>query len=129
MKDWKVLLVDDEEEFVLTLAERLEFRDIRADVTFNGYEAIRKIDREAPHLVVLDLLMPGLMGLDVLRYIRKEHPQTKVIVLTGHGELECNHEARRLGASHCLFKPVRIEVLIEKMMEALEHPKSDLTGG
>ncbi len=126
MKDWKVLLVDDEKELVLTLAERLELRNIKTEVTFNGYDAIKKIDEDEPHLVVLDLLMPGMMGLDVLKQIKKDHPKVKVIVVTGHGERECNFEARRLGAVDCLFKPVRIEVLIEKMMEALlEAPKAE----
>ncbi|MDQ7784918.1 MAG: response regulator [Desulfomonilaceae bacterium] len=123
MNDPKVLLVDDEKDFVCTLAERLELRDIKVDVAFNGTEAIEKIEKHQPQLVVLDLLMPGMPGLDVLRWIEKRHPDTEVIVLTGHGEQECKDEALRLGADCCLLKPISIEKLIDKMMKALTSSK------
>lgn len=118
--NWKVLLVDDERDFVSSLAERMELRGIAVDTALNGAEALDKIEKEKPELVVLDLLMPGVMGLDVLRHIRKDHPRTKVVVLTGHGAPEWEDEALRLGASSCLLKPIKIEKLIESMMDALE---------
>lgn len=121
---WKVLLVDDERDFVSSLAERMELRGMTVDIAFNGTEAVEKIDKEEPELVVLDLLMPGVMGLDVLRYIRKNHPNTKVIVLTGHGAPEWEDEALRLGASTCLLKPIKIEKLMESMMDALSVSES-----
>lgn len=115
----KVLLVDDEKDFVCTLAERMELRDIKVDIAFNGKEAIEKIKEHEPQVVVLDLLMPGMPGLDVLRQIEKDYPNTQVIILTGHGEQECKEEAIRLGASYCLLKPINIEELIDKMMKVL----------
>jgi DNA-binding NtrC family response regulator len=116
---WKVLLVDDEQDFVSSLAERMELRGIKVDTAFDGAEALEKIEKGEPELVVLDLLMPGIMGLDVLRHITGKHPRTKVIVLTGHGAPEWEDEALRLGAVSCLLKPVKIEKLIESMTEAL----------
>jgi DNA-binding NtrC family response regulator len=124
MNDWKVLLVDDEEDFVTTLAERMELRGIKAEVAFNGLEALEKLDDTKPEMVVLDLLMPGMIGLDVLRHIAKTRPHTAVIVLTGHGSCDLKDEAIRLGAFECLLKPVDIDVLINKMMTALESLKT-----
>ena len=124
MNDWKVLLVDDEEDFVTTLAERMELRGIKAEVAFNGLEALEKIDAMKPELVVLDLLMPGMIGLDVLRHIATNRPQTAVIVLTGHGSCDFKDEAFRLGAFECLLKPIDIDVLINKMTTALASLRS-----
>jgi len=120
----KVLLVDDEKDFVCTLAERMELRDIKVDVAFNGKEALEKIKEHEHQVVVLDLLMPGMPGLEVLRRIEKDHPNTEVIILTGHGEQECKEEAIRLGASYCLLKPINIEELIDKMMTVLSLSES-----
>ena len=120
---WKVLLVDDEQDFVSSLAERMELRGITVDTAFTGSEALEKIEKQEPELVVLDLLMPGIMGLDVLRHITKKHPQTRVIVLTGHGAPEWEVQALRLGAHSCLLKPIKIEKLIESMMDALKVSK------
>jgi DNA-binding NtrC family response regulator len=124
MNDWKVLLVDDEEDFVTTLAERMELRGISTEVAFSGLEALEKLDDIKPEMVVLDLLMPGMIGLDVLRHIARTRPQTAVIVLTGHGSCDFKDEAIRLGAFECLLKPVDIDVLINKMMTALESLQS-----
>ncbi len=120
----KVLLVDDERDFVCTLAERLELRDIKVDIAFDGKEAIEKIEEREHHLVVLDLLMPGMPGLEVLKRIEKHHPNTKVIILTGRGEQEATEEAFRLGASYCLMKPMNIDELIDKMMRVLRSSES-----
>ena len=120
----KVLLVDDERDFVCTLAERLELRDIKVDIAFNGTEAIEKIEEHEHQLVVLDLLMPGMPGLEVLKRIEKNHPNTEVIILTGHGEQECKEEAIRLGASYCLLKPIKIEELMDKMIKLLSSSET-----
>ena len=80
-----MLLVDDEEEFVSTLAERLRMRDIDARSINSGEEALTMIDQDPPEVVVLDLIMPGLGGLEVLQMIRKNHPEIMVILLTGRG--------------------------------------------
>lgn len=120
MKEWKALLVDDEEDFVSTLAERLRLRGIEAQTAANGEEALQSIDTDPPQVVLLDLLMPGLGGLEVLRRIVRKHPQIKVILLTGRGSTREGIEGIRLGASDFLMKPVKIEELIQKMSEALQ---------
>ena len=78
-----ILLVDDEREYVETLSERLFTRGIHAEVAFSGEEALSSIEIDRPDVVVLDLKMPGMDGLDVLQRIRKDYPKTEVIMLTG----------------------------------------------
>jgi DNA-binding response OmpR family regulator len=115
MKEIKVLLVDDEEEFVQTLAERIEMREIGSDVALNGEEALKKVDENAPDVMVLDLKMPGIDGMEVLRQTRKAYPNVQIITLTGHGSKKDEKEARRLGAFEYLQKPVPIEDLGKKI--------------
>ena len=118
MEKWRVLLVDDEEEFVLTLAERLNLRGIHATVATDGESALRLIEGDPPDVVVLDVLMPGMSGLDVLQRIRQEYPQIRVILLTGHGSTRDGIEGMRLGAFDFLMKPLSIEKLVEKLRNA-----------
>lgn len=115
-----VLLVDDEKEYVLTLSERLRMRDIPAQVAYNGEEALSFVQKEQTDVVVLDLMMPGIHGLDVLRQLKKEHPDTEVIILTGHGSEKDEEVARELGAFAYLQKPVDINKLAQTMKEAYE---------
>src|SRR5210317_1476469 len=108
MEQIKILLVDDEKEFVETLADRIELREHKADVALNGEQALKKLDDQVPDVVVLDLKMPGIDGMEVLRRIRKAYPKVQVIMLTGHGSEKHENEARKLGAFEYLQKPVDI---------------------
>lgn len=114
----KVLLVDDEREFVQTLSERLQMRDYGSAVAYDGEEALSILEEEEPEVMVLDLKMPGIDGLEVLRRVRREHPKVEVIVLTGHGSKEIERECMELGACAYLEKPVDMETLTAKMQEA-----------
>lgn len=118
MEGIKVLLVDDEEEFVVTLAERLRLRGIEALVAMDGDEALAKVQDEAPQVVVLDVMMPGTSGIDVLQHLRRRHPEVQVILLTGRGSTKEGIEGMRLGAFDFLMKPVKIEELTRKLEEA-----------
>ena len=129
MKTWKILLVDDEEEFVTALAERLELRGFEASIATSGGDALKRIDADEPDLVVLDVLMPGLGGLDVLDQIRKTDPQIKVILLTGRGSAEEDDRAVPLDAFDYLIKPVNIDDLIQKMRDALNDPELETPAG
>jgi DNA-binding response OmpR family regulator len=120
----KALLVDDEEEFVMTLAERLQIRGIQAKTATDGQEALSMINREKPQVVVLDIMMPGISGLEVLDHIKKNYPQIEVILLTGRGSTKEGIEGMRLGAFDFLMKPVKIEELIPIMLEALKKAQS-----
>ncbi len=119
MEKLKVLLVDDEVEFVTTLAERLQLRDIVSLVAANGDQALHIAETEKPPVVVLDLMMPGIGGLEVLKVIRRRHPDIQVILLTGRGSTKDGIKGMRLGAFDYLMKPVKIEDLIKRMNDAL----------
>jgi len=120
MASLKVLLVDDEEDFVTALAERLQLRGIEVQVATDGETALAAIDASPPQVVVLDVMMPGLGGAEVLRRIKAEHSHIPVILLTGHGSVREGADGLRQGAYDYLVKPIDIEELIRKMQEALQ---------
>lgn len=121
MRDIRILLVDDEEEFVKTLSERLGLRDLTSETAFSGAEALRFVEGAAPDIMVLDLEMPGTSGLEVLRLVRRRYPAVQVIVLTGHGNDLDEAEARSLGVFDYLRKPVDIEALVASIRAAHEE--------
>jgi len=114
----KILLVDDEKEFVHTLSERLQTRNLDSAVVYDGEQALSVLETEAPEVMVLDLKMPGIDGLEVLRRVKRDHPATEVIILTGHGSEQEEKLAEELGAFAYLNKPVDIDVLAETMKKA-----------
>ena len=114
----RVLLVDDEEQFVETLALRLEARDFAVATAFNGDQALDYLKGKDVDVVVLDVLMPGLSGIDTLREMKKIRPLTEVIMLTGHATVETAIEGMKLGAFDYLMKPTEIEELVEKIAKA-----------
>lgn len=118
MKGLKILLVDDESEFVNTLAERLEIRGLEVEIAENGEAALGVFEKGRFDLAVLDLMMPGMSGLDVLKYLKGIDRDIPVILLTGHGSTREGMEGMRLGAFDYLMKPLNIEELISKMKKA-----------
>lgn len=122
-KPSKVLLVDDEREFAQTLSERLQMRDYGAAVVHDGAEALSVVAEDEPEVMVLDLKMPGVDGLEVLRRVKAEHPNVEVIVLTGHGSSEIEQQCLELGACAYLEKPVDMDTLTKKMQEAYQRIK------
>ena len=115
----RVLLVDDENEMVTTLAERLTLRAIDADCAFSGKDAVTLLKEKMYDIVVLDMKMPGMSGLETMEQIQKIQPETEIIFLTGHGSLDDCEASKKGGAYSYLLKPVDIDVLIEKMREAV----------
>jgi len=114
----KVLLVDDEREFVQTLSERLQTRRMEPAIAYDGEEALMRVASDEPEVMVLDLKMPGIDGIEVLRRVKKEHPDVEVIILTGHGSQREEALARELGAFAYLQKPVNVDSLARIMREA-----------
>jgi DNA-binding NtrC family response regulator len=126
MSDYKVLLVDDEKEFVDTLAERLEARGLKADVAESGPVAIDKVQQKPFDAILLDLAMPGMDGIETLKRLRQLNPDSQVILLTGRATVKSATEAMRLGAMDILEKPVAIEELVAKIDQAAKN-KARLT--
>lgn len=120
MASMKVLIVDDEEDLVTALVERLELRGIEADYAVDGLGALLKMRDERFDVVVLDLKLPGMGGQEVLRRMKKEYPDVPVLLITGHGALESDPESTPNGAFDYLLKPVQLEDLVAKMREAVK---------
>lgn len=120
-KKSKILLIDDEEEFVSTLAERLELRGYSAKITRDGESGISLITQYSFDIVVLDLMMPGLNGLETLKLIKAIDKDLPVIILTGHGASKEGMEGIRFGAFDFLVKPLDIRELINKIQLAINN--------
>ncbi|KHK02474.1 response regulator [Desulfovibrio sp. TomC] len=125
MKKIKLLLVDDEENFVNTLSERLKMRDVPSRVVYSGEEALEAVQSDAPDVVVLDLRMPGIDGMEVLRKVRKSNPEVRVVILTGHGNEAIEEEVKKLGAFHYHKKPVEIDELLGTVKKAYRDKLDD----
>jgi DNA-binding response OmpR family regulator len=119
MRKLKVLLVDDEIEFIATISERLSSRGIQARTATSGEEALVVIEAEPPDVIVLDVMLPGTRGTELLKLIKQEHPAIPVILLTG-GDVSTRErmEGMRLGAFDYLLKPVSMEELVDKLRGA-----------
>ena len=116
----KVLLVDDEREFVQTLSERLLLREMGSAVAYDGESALSLIKEDEPEVMILDLKMPGIDGIEVLRRVKATNPEVEVIMLTGHGSEADREVCMNLGAFDYLHKPVDIELLSETLKKANE---------
>ncbi|VFQ43414.1 response regulator [Desulfoluna butyratoxydans] len=116
----RVLLVDDEKEFVQTLSERLRMREMTTSVAYGGEEALAMAGKEETDVMVLDLKMPGVNGYDVLKNMKANRPHVEVIILTGHGSEEDRKRCLAMGAFAYLQKPADIERLTETMKAAYD---------
>lgn len=114
-KKVKVLLVDDEKVFAETLSERLRARDIDTSAVYGGKEALDDIAKEKPDVMILDLKMPDMNGMEVLTRVREKYPDIETIILTGHGTPAAQKQAENLGAAGFLEKPVDLFKLVRKI--------------
>lgn len=118
MRPDRVLLVDDEVEFVETLAERMRARGLEVVTATNGADAVLLTDRESFDAVVLDLAMPGMDGIETLEHMLRRQPDLQVMLLTGQATIQKAVEATRLGAIEVFEKPTDIDTLIARIRGA-----------
>jgi DNA-binding NtrC family response regulator len=118
MEPLRILIVDDEEDFVSTLAERLALRGYQIETAGSGAEALRQVGEDHFRLLILDVKMPGIDGLELLAQIKTKHPDLPVILLTGHGSVADAKRGMEHGAFDYLMKPIDIDDLIEKIGNA-----------
>jgi len=116
----KILLVDDEREFVQTLSERLQTRNLESSIVYDGEQALDFVSRNQTDVMVLDLMMPGINGIEVLRRVKKDYPKVEVIILTGHGSDKEKALSEELGAFAYLQKPIDIDALAKVMKDAYQ---------
>jgi DNA-binding response OmpR family regulator len=114
----QLLLVDDEERFLSTISKLLKKQGVSLLTATNGYDALDILNEHRIDAVILDVKMPGLDGVEVLRKIKHKYPLVEVIMLTGHASVESAVEGLKLGAFDYLIKPCDISVLLEKANEA-----------
>jgi signal transduction histidine kinase len=116
--DITVLLVDDENNYRQVLSKRLSRRGIQVSEARSGEEALQVLEVNPVEIVVLDVKMPGMNGIECLRHIRDQHPAVEVIMLTGHADISGGVEGIKSGAFDYLAKPIEIEHLIRKLHQA-----------
>ena len=117
MKHFDLLIVDDEERYAAMLAKRLALRGLNCEVCFDGGGAIAALEHKTYSMVLLDLRLPDIYGIDVLVQIKKKHPQTAVIILTGHGTERDRERCMAQGARAFMHKPLDIGRLMAVMAE------------
>jgi DNA-binding NtrC family response regulator len=116
--DFKVLLVDDETEYLNTLIQRMQKRNLDVTGVGSAEEALKWLEQNAVDVVVLDVRMPGMDGIEALRDIKGMYPLVEVIMLTGHASVEVAIEGMELGAFDYLMKPMALDDLLYKIQDA-----------
>ncbi len=121
MEKFRVLIVDDEVDFVETIVKRLIDRGLDVAGVHSGLEALDMMDKRDFDVVILDVKMPGMDGIETLRAMKKKRPLTEVIMLTGHGSVESGIQGLQLGAYNYVMKPVPLNDLLKQMAQAYER--------
>ncbi|WP_319759706.1 response regulator [Maridesulfovibrio sp.] len=117
----RVLVVDDEPTFLKLIGRRLAKRNVDVDVANTGQEALQFLSKTSVNVVILDVRMPGLSGIETLKEIRRRYRDTEVIMLTGHGSVQSGIEGISHGAYDYILKPFLIDDLLERILAANEH--------
>jgi len=120
MNNIRLLIVDDEDDFRHTIAKRLRKRGITPEEAGNGKECLAILEKTPMDVVVLDVKMPGMDGIETLHHIKKKHPTTEVIMLTGHATTRDGVDGIKTGAFDYLSKPIELEHLLGKIKQAHE---------
>ena len=123
-----ILLIDDEKQFVVTMAKRLRKRGFLVTEAGGGLEGLRILEGGPVDVVVLDVGMPDMDGIQVLREIKMRFPQVQVLMLTGHADMEVAISGMAMGAFDYLMKPVELDVLVGKIREACSRSRNASEG-
>ncbi|MGO9021433.1 MAG: response regulator [Syntrophobacteraceae bacterium] len=129
MENLSVLIVDDEVEFLETLVKRLRKRKLDVNGVTSGEAALEQLKKTPVDIVVLDIKMPGMSGLDTLREIKKKYSLLEVIMLTGHANMEVAIEGMDCGAFDYLMKPIEIDELLYKIQDACKRKRLNEKAG
>jgi DNA-binding NtrC family response regulator len=120
MEKMKMMLVDDEERFLSTTKKLISRKGYDVVTASSGAEALEELGSSNIHVVILDVKMPGMDGMETLKAIKKKYPLVEVIMLTGHGTVESAVDGLKSGATDYLMKPTDVNELIKKAEEAFE---------
>ena len=122
----KIMLVDDEKDFVEMLSLRLKENEENVIAAYNGQECLDTLEKTMVDVIILDVKMPGMDGIETLKQIKKRHPLVEVILLTGHGTIQSAVEGMKLGAFDFLLKPADFKELTKKLNKAKERRKDQM---
>ena len=122
IKHMRILVVDDETKFANALAERLKLRGFEAEPVYDGTSALSTLRTDAFDGVILDLRLPDIDGIDVLRQTKEARPEIRVVILSGHANEHDFSTCLELGAIACFHKPANIANLIEALMGSSDEP-------
>ena len=120
MSELRVLIVDDEDDFRETIVKRLINRKMYAEGAENGFKALEILDQKDFDVVVLDIKMPGIDGIETLKRIKAKKPEVEVIMLTGHVSVEFGITGMQLGAFDYVMKPAPMPELLDKIRQAYD---------
>jgi len=120
VSDFRVLFVDDEADFLETILKRMQKRGVAASGVDSGEAAVTWLQQNSADMVVLDVRMKGMDGIQTLRAIKSGYPLIEVIMLTGHASLEIAREGMKLGAFDYLMKPIDLDELLYKLEDAYQ---------
>lgn len=120
MEEFRVLVVDDEADFIETVVKRLQRRNLYVEGVLSGEEAVEKVKAGRFDVVLLDVKMPKMSGIEALRRIKEARPLIEVVMLTGHATVESGIEGMKLGAFDYLLKPMELDKIFEKLKDAYE---------
>jgi DNA-binding response OmpR family regulator len=119
MAQHNILIVDDEELLCVTVAGFLRDEGYSVKVMYDGHDVEKEVQREKVDLILLDLMMPGLNGIEVLRIVKKQSPQTRVVILSASGNEEYLKKSKELGADGFVSKPFGVETLVKHVRNVL----------
>jgi len=114
----KILLVDDEKDFLDVMSERIEARGMEVSKADSAVNALEQVESGGFDAIILDLMMPGMDGLEALKAIKQKNPDIEVILLTGHATVEKGIEAMKLGAMDFVEKPADLDKLTDIIKKA-----------
>lgn len=121
-----IMLVDDEEDFVEMLSLRLKEVDQNVISAYSGRECLKTLETADFDVIILDVKMPDMDGIETLKEIKKRHPLVEVIMLTGHGTIEAAVQGMKLGAYDFLFKPADFDELVDKVSRARQRKQEQV---
>ncbi len=124
MKEFRVLVVDDEDDFREIFIKRLKKRELNVTGAESGEKALQILDKQLFDVVILDVKMPGMDGVETLQEMKRMRPLMEVIMLTGHSTVESAIDGMKLGAFDYIMKPADLDELLEKMSQACEKKRA-----
>lgn len=129
MEKFRILIVDDEDDFREAIIKRLRARKVDVEGAESGPKALDLLTNQDFDVVVLDVKMPGMDGIETLREIKLKKPLVEVIMLTGHASVESGIQGMQLGAFDYVMKPVALDDLMDKLRQAHERRLIQLNYG